>query len=68
MTGMRTKLLVAGAILAVAVGYLAYAGLRTGLSYFVEVDAFLADASLRAQRVRLHGTVGRDDLDRKSVV
>jgi cytochrome c-type biogenesis protein CcmE len=62
MTRMRTKLLVAGAILAVAVGYLAYAGLRTGLSYFVEVDAFLADALLHAQRVRLHGKVGPNDL------
>ena len=63
MTRIRTKLLVAGVILTAAVGYLAYAGVKSGWAYFIDVDSFLADPQYRGQRVRLHGTVRTDGLE-----
>jgi cytochrome c-type biogenesis protein CcmE len=57
---IRTKLIVAGTVLAVAVGYLAFAGAKSGWVYMVEVDRFLADPQFRTQRVRIHGTVGAE--------
>jgi cytochrome c-type biogenesis protein CcmE len=62
MTLAKRKLLVAGAMLAVAVGYLAFAGVSRGWVYYLQVDEFLADAQYRAQRVRLCGQVAADGL------
>lgn len=62
MARLRTKLWVAGLVLAGAVCYLAYAGIKAGGSYYMQVDAFVADTSYHDQRVRLHGKVGADDL------
>lgn len=62
MTRLRTKLWVAGSILVGAVGYLTYAGIQAGGSYYMQVDAFVADPSYHDQRVRLHGKVGAADL------
>ena len=62
MNPLRRKLCVAAGVLALAIGYLAYAGVKLGRSYYLQVDAFLADSQFHSQRVRLHGAVGRDDL------
>ena len=55
-------MLVAGAVLTAAVGYLAYAGVRSGNSYYLPVDSFVADAEHQMRRARLHGTVSQDGL------
>jgi cytochrome c-type biogenesis protein CcmE len=60
MSPIKKKLLVACALLVVAVGYLAYAGMKTGWVYYMEVDKFLADTQVQSQRVRLHGKVDID--------
>jgi cytochrome c-type biogenesis protein CcmE len=57
MSTIRRKLLLAGTVLIAAVGYLGYAGVKAGWVYFLDVDQFVADQSLRTQRVRLHGKV-----------
>src|SRR5690349_13023401 len=62
MTSMRTKLAVAGVILAAAFSYLAAAGMQKGWVYFVSVDQYLADPQYANQRVRLHGKVAADGL------
>ena len=61
MSAIQKKLLVAGIVLVGAVSYLAYAGMKSGWVYFMEVDQFLADASARSQRIRLHGKVDSSD-------
>ena len=58
ITRMRIKLILAGAVLVAALSYLAYAGIRSGRSYYLSVDTFLGDAQYHGQRVRLHGVVG----------
>jgi cytochrome c-type biogenesis protein CcmE len=58
---IRSKLIIAGTILAASIAYLALAGVRSGWVYFLEVDRYLADASFQSQRVRLHGKVCDDD-------
>jgi cytochrome c-type biogenesis protein CcmE len=57
---IKAKLFVVGAVLAAAVGYLAFAGMKSGWVYFLEVDHYLADAQYQNQRVRLHGKVADD--------
>jgi cytochrome c-type biogenesis protein CcmE len=61
MSPFRTKTLTAGAILTFAVGYLAFAGVRAGRVYYLNVTTFLADGGYHGQRVRLHGAVGTQD-------
>ena len=58
----RKKLLVGGLVLVAAVGYLTYAGIRQGGSYYLTVDAFLADAQYHQRQVRVLGTVAEDGL------
>ena len=60
MRRTRRKWLVGGAILALALSYLAYAGVRAGQSYYMHVDDFLADGTATRQPVRLHGRVSPD--------
>ena len=60
MSAIQKKLAVAGVVLAVAVSYLAYAGMKSGWVYFLEVDSFLADKQYATQRVRLHGKVAEE--------
>ena len=62
MTHMRTKLLLAGLVFALAIGFLAFAGVREGWVYFLPVDEFVSDSSRQFQRVRLHGRVGEANL------
>jgi len=62
MNHVRTKMVVAGTIMALAVSYLAFAGVKQGWVYYVDVDAFVADAQARSQRVRLCGNVAAENL------
>ena len=64
MSGFQKKLCVGGIVLAGALGYLVYAGIQSGSSYYLEVASFLADARYQDQRVRLRGTVGHENLVR----
>jgi cytochrome c-type biogenesis protein CcmE len=62
MNHMRTKLVVAGTILALAVSYLAFAGVKQGWVYYVDVDAFAGETHYHGQRVRLCGSVAAENL------
>jgi cytochrome c-type biogenesis protein CcmE len=62
MTNVRVKLIIAGLILAAAVGYLGYAGISAGRSYYLSVDSYTSSDEYHAERVRLHGKVGREGL------
>lgn len=62
MNHVRAKLLAGGLVVAAAVAYLGVAGIREGWVYYLPVDEYLADPGYRVQRVRLHGTVGADDM------
>jgi cytochrome c-type biogenesis protein CcmE len=57
MTHTRTKLTVAGVGLLIAVGYLAFAGMKEGWVYHVPVEQFMQDKSHQNQRARLAGRV-----------
>ena len=61
MTRIAVKMLVAGAILTSAVGYLAFAGAKSGWVYYLEVDKYVSDTSFAPQRVRLHGKVSAEN-------
>jgi cytochrome c-type biogenesis protein CcmE len=54
------KLWMGGTILAVAVGYLAFAGVQQGWVYYVSVDQYQTDAKYQGRRVRLMGQVAED--------
>ncbi len=62
MNPVRKKMLIAGAVLAVAVAYLAYQGIAKGGAYYMAVDEFLADDSYHDSPVRLSGVVAREGL------
>lgn len=61
MNHVRTKLLIAGSVIAVGVALLAFAGVRDGWVYFLPVDQFLESESYHTKRVRLHGAVGESN-------
>ena len=61
MTHMRSKLVLVGLALAIAVTLLAVAGVRKGWVYYLPVDDFMADEGYHAQRVRLHGDVAGEN-------
>ncbi len=58
MTHIRVKMFGAGAALAIAVGFLAVAGIQEGWVYYLQVDQFLESPEHHDKRVRLHGSVG----------
>ena len=62
MAHVRLKLVIVACVVSLAIGLLAYAGVRKAQVYYLEVDAFLADATFHGQRVRLCGTVGQEGL------
>jgi len=62
MTNVRLKLTIAGVILAIAIGYLGYAGIAAGRSYYLSVDSYMSSDEYHGERVRLHGKVGREGL------
>ncbi len=61
MSHVRMKLTGAALAIAIAVSFLAWAGIRDGWVYFLQVDQFVQDDSYHDQRVRLHGTVSNDN-------
>jgi cytochrome c-type biogenesis protein CcmE len=63
MNRIHAKLVLAGVLLAMAVGYLAFAGVKSGWVYMVEVDQYLTDPQFHTQRVRLHGSVGTEGFE-----
>ena len=62
MKSIQKKLLVAGLVVASAVGYLAFAGARQGWAYYVTVEQFAHQPKYQNQRVKLCGTVAADGL------
>lgn len=62
MRHAKAKITVAAIVLASALGLLAYAGVQRGWVYYMEVDGFVADASMHAQRIRLNGHVDDQDV------
>jgi cytochrome c-type biogenesis protein CcmE len=58
----RAKIFVAGTVLAVAVAYLGFAGVKSGWVYMVDVEQYLADSQFAKQRVRVHGVVAAEGL------
>jgi cytochrome c-type biogenesis protein CcmE len=62
MTHFRIKLAVAAVVIALAVTYLAMAGVKKGWVYHMAVDAYVADNQFHNQRVRLCGKVGEENL------
>lgn len=68
MTHVRMKLIAAGVAIAIAVTFLAVAGIREGWVYYLSVDEFVAGDAYQDQRVRLHGTVAAEDLEVSSAM
>jgi len=66
VTNVRVKLIIAGAILAVAIGYLGYSGIAAGRSYYLSVDSYMSSQEYRGERVQLHGNVASEGLLRGS--
>jgi cytochrome c-type biogenesis protein CcmE len=62
MQPSRTKFLIGGLILVAAVAYLAYAGFKSGSSYYLSVDSFMVEPQYRDKHVRLRGKVSPDKL------
>jgi len=59
----RTKIAVAGALVAGVTGYMAYLGASASWQYYLTVDECVADASsLPGQQVRVSGKVARGSL------
>jgi cytochrome c-type biogenesis protein CcmE len=61
MKSLSRKLWIAGLVVATAIGYLAYAGAKQGLVYYVPVDQFIRDQQQQKHRVRLMGKVAAQD-------
>jgi cytochrome c-type biogenesis protein CcmE len=59
----RTKLVIAGALVAGVTGYMAYLGASASWQYYLTVDECVADAaSLPGQPIRVSGKVARGSL------
>jgi len=59
----RSKLVLGGAAIVLAAGYLGFTGARRGWVYYVDVDTFLAEhAGHAGQRARIHGSVEPDEV------
>lgn len=61
------KYLAGGAILAGALGYLAYAGAQASWVYYVGVDQFVTEGVAPGQRARIHGVVSAENIDVRRV-
>ncbi len=62
MTHHKIKFIIAGIILTGAIAVLAISGISEGWVYFLPVDEFLQESSHHDRRVRLHGSVGEQEL------
>lgn len=58
MGSMKAKLIVASVVLLGAIGYLSFAGIKSGWVYYMDAAAFVDDVKFHNSRVRLHGQVG----------
>ena len=63
MTHAKAKLAVAGLIVVAAVTYLAFAGIRKGWVYYVDVDQLITSTEYRDQHVRVCGRVAEEGFD-----
>lgn len=62
MRAARAKLLIGGLIVTAAVGYLIYAGFKSGSMDDLTVESFMAEPQYHDQRVLLRGKVSSDKL------
>lgn len=62
MKAIHKKFLFGGILLAIAVGYLGFASVKTGWVYYVEIDKFVDEPKFHTQRVKLCGTVAQEGL------
>ncbi len=62
MTNASVKLTIAGAVLAVAIGYLVYDAVMAGRSWYLSVDSYMTSQEYRGERVQLHGKVAGEGL------
>ncbi len=63
MTHTHKKLILAGLVLATAVGYLAYRGIAAGRGFYFDVDQYVESSEYHNQRVRVRGHVAKEDLN-----
>ena len=61
MNRIGIKIAIAGVVFVGALSYLAFAGARQGWVYHLTVDRFLSDTQYKQQRVRLCGTVEKEN-------
>ncbi len=62
MKAIHKKFLFGGILLAIAVGYLGFASVKTGWVYYVDLDKFVDEAKFHTQRVKICGTVDTEGL------
>ena len=62
MSRARIKLLVAGTVVAAAMGVLAYEGFQRGRTYYLDVDSYLANSSVHDRQVKVRGTVAQEGI------
>ena len=63
MTRAKTKLIIGGVAVSVAVLLLGMAGMREGWVYYLPVDQFVTSGDHNDGRVRLHGRVGDENFE-----
>jgi cytochrome c-type biogenesis protein CcmE len=68
MTRARTKLIIGGATLLIAVVLLGMAGMREGWVYYLSVDQFLTSQDHNDRRVRLQGQVGDENFEQNAAM
>jgi len=62
MKAIHKKMLFGGIVVFLGVGYLAYASVKSGWVYYVDVGQFAADPAYQQQRVKLCGIVAAEGL------
>ncbi len=63
MARIPKKVIAAGLVVLVAVGYLAASGVSSGWVYYMPVDQFTASTQYQSRRVKLCGTVAATGLE-----
>jgi cytochrome c-type biogenesis protein CcmE len=63
MTSVRRRIFIGGVLLAGAIGYLGFAGVRSGWVYLQDVDAFVQSHPRANQRTRVYGVVSGESSD-----
>ena len=62
MNAIHKKFLFGGILLAIAVGYLGFASVKSGWVYYVDLDKFVDETRFHTQRVKICGTVAQEHL------